>query len=83
MKPDPYRKKFKTAIKWRNLNPVFNEEFFFETRPNDLDKQNLIITVWDKDIGEQHKKNGHLALKSKILFYFSFIKAKVTTFSAH
>lgn len=49
LKPDSHRK-FKTCIKWRNLNPVFNEEFFFEKlRPNELhDKQSLIITVWDK-----------------------------------
>jgi Ca2+-dependent lipid-binding protein len=51
LRPDPSRKKYKTTIKWRNLNPVFNEEFFFETSPNHLEKQSLIITVWDKDIG--------------------------------
>lgn len=49
LKPDSHRnKKHKTSVKWRNLSPVFNEEFFFETRPNELDKQSLIITVWDK-----------------------------------
>lgn len=51
LRPDSHRKKYKTSIKWRNLNPVFNEEFFFETRPNELDKQALTITVWDKDLG--------------------------------
>lgn len=52
LKPDSHRnKKHKTSVKWRNLNPVFNEEFYFETRPNELDKQSLIITVWDKDLG--------------------------------
>lgn len=51
LRPDSNRKKFKTAVKWRNLNPVFNEEFSFETSPNSLDKQTLVVTVWDKDIG--------------------------------
>lgn len=62
LRPDSNRKKFKTSIKWRNLNPVFNEEFFFETRPNDLDKQTLIITVWDKDIGKSNDFLGSLML---------------------
>lgn len=52
LKPDSTRKKYKTSIKWRNLNPVFNEEFSFETPPNSLDKQTLVLTVWDKDIGK-------------------------------
>ncbi|CRK92213.1 CLUMA_CG005704, isoform B [Clunio marinus] len=62
LRPDSNRKKFKTSIKWRNLNPVFNEEFFFETRPNDLDKQTLIITVWDRDIGKSNDFLGSLIL---------------------
>ncbi|XP_070496175.1 double C2-like domain-containing protein beta isoform X2 [Chironomus tepperi] len=62
LRPDSYRKKYKTSIKWRNLNPVFNEEFFFETRPNDLDKQTLFITVWDKDIGKSNDFLGSLIL---------------------
>lgn len=48
LKPDTHRKKYKTSVKWRNLNPVFNDEFSFDARPNDLDKQSLMITVWDK-----------------------------------
>lgn len=62
LKPDSNRKKYKTSIKWRNLNPVFNEEFFFETRPNELDKISLIITVWDKDIGKSNDFLGSLIL---------------------
>ena len=62
MKPDPHRRKHKTTIKWRNLNPVFNEEFAFETRPNDLDKQSLIITVWDKDLGKSNDFLGSLVI---------------------
>lgn len=62
LKPDSHRKKFKTSIKWRNLNPVFNEEFMFESRPNDFDKQFLIITVWDKDFGKSNDFLGSLML---------------------
>ncbi|XP_055386855.1 double C2-like domain-containing protein beta isoform X2 [Condylostylus longicornis] len=62
LKPDSHRKKYKTNVKWRNLNPIFNEEFLFETRPNDLDKQCLIITVWDKDLGKSNDFLGSLIL---------------------
>lgn len=50
IKPELHRKKYKTSVKWRTLNPVYNEEFYFETRPNEMDKQSLYITVWDKVI---------------------------------
>lgn len=64
LKPDSHRnKKHKTSVKWRNLNPVFNEEFYFETRPNELmDKQSLIITVWDKDLGKSNDFLGSLVI---------------------
>lgn len=63
LKPDSHRnKKYKTNVKWRNLNPVFNEEFYFETRPNELDKQSLIITVWDKDLGKSNDFLGSLVI---------------------
>lgn len=62
LKPDSHRnKKHKTSVKWRNLNPIFNEEFYFETRPNELDKQSLIITVWDKGM-------SHFCISLFILF---------------
>lgn len=63
IKPDSQKnKKFKSSIKWRTLNPIYNEEFAFETRPNDLDKQLLLLTVWDKDIGKSNDFLGSLAL---------------------
>lgn len=66
MKPDSHRnRKFKTSVKWRNLNPVFNEEFSFETRPSELDKQSLIITVWDKDLGKSNDFLGSLVIGHK------------------
>lgn len=76
LRPDSHRKKYKTSIKWRNLNPVFNEEFFFETRPNELDKQALTITVWDKDLGIKwcYVINNFIHYNN-----FSNFKAKVMT----
>lgn len=63
LKPDSHRnKKHKTSIKWRTLHPVFNEEFSFETRPSELDKQSLVITVWDKDIGKPDDFLGSLLI---------------------
>lgn len=62
LKPDGHKRKFRTNIKWRNLNPVFNEEFVFESRPNDLDKQTLVLSVWDKDIGKSNDFLGSLIL---------------------
>ncbi|XP_022115267.1 rabphilin-3A isoform X1 [Pieris rapae] len=62
--PDPYHKKHKTSIKWRNLNPVWNEGFFFETRLTELSRQNLTLTVWDKDYGKPNDFLGSLILGS-------------------
>ncbi|XP_060533212.1 rabphilin-3A [Cylas formicarius] len=62
LKPDPYNRKHKTSIKWKNLNPVFNEEFVFETRPTELYMQSLYITVFDKDYGKSNDYLGGLIL---------------------
>ncbi|KAK5638153.1 hypothetical protein RI129_012448 [Pyrocoelia pectoralis] len=62
LKPDPYHKKYKTTIKWKNLNPVYNEEFTFETRLTELATQNLNVTVWDKDYGKSNDYLGGLVL---------------------
>lgn len=63
MKPDSHRnKKCKTHVKWRTLNPIFNEEFQFESSPQDLNKQALILTVWDKDIGKSNDFLGSLVI---------------------
>jgi hypothetical protein len=52
LKPDPFHRKYKTSVKRKSLNPVFNEEFVFETKMTELPKQALEITVWDKDYGK-------------------------------
>ncbi|KAK4877923.1 hypothetical protein RN001_010429 [Aquatica leii] len=62
LRPDPYHKKHKTTIKWKNLNPNFNEEFAFETRLTELSTQSLFLTVWDKDYGKSNDYLGGLVL---------------------
>lgn len=70
LKPDPTYKKYRTAVKWKNLNPEFNEEFVFEVRRNELPKKLLDIRVYDKDvgrsddfIGEDHQEADMLGLQ--------------------
>ncbi|XP_021918829.1 rabphilin-1 isoform X2 [Zootermopsis nevadensis] len=62
LKPDPFHRKYKTSVKWKNLNPVFNEEFVFDTKMTELPKQALEITVWDKDYGKSNDYLGGLQL---------------------
>ncbi|XP_054730962.1 rabphilin-1 [Anastrepha obliqua] len=63
LKPDLHKnKKYKTGVKWRTLNPIYREEFYFESSPHDLNKQTLIITVWDKDIGKSNDFLGSLII---------------------
>ncbi|KAK8395709.1 hypothetical protein O3P69_005651 [Scylla paramamosain] len=62
LKPDPTYKKYRTAVKWRNLNPEFNEEFLFEVRRNELPKKLLDIRVYDKDVGRSDDFIGGLQL---------------------
>ncbi|ALC49072.1 Rph [Drosophila busckii] len=63
LKPDAHKnKKHKTSVKWRTLNPIFNEEFYFEASPHDLNKEMLIVTVWDKDLGKSNDFLGSLQL---------------------
>lgn len=63
MKPDSHRnKKYKTSVKWRTLNPIYNEEFHFEAGPHDLNKQSLVLTVWDKDLGKSNDFLGSLVI---------------------
>ncbi|XP_054280188.1 rabphilin-3A isoform X2 [Macrosteles quadrilineatus] len=65
LKPDHYHRKYKTNVKWKSLNPVFNEEFVFETKMTDLPQQTLVLTVWDKDYGKSNDYLGCLELGCK------------------
>lgn len=58
------RNSHSTTIKWKTLNPEWNEEFAFTTRLTDLMKLTLCLTVWDKDFG---KSNDYLGKMSIIL----------------
>lgn len=62
LKPDPQKKKYKTAIKWKNLNPEFNEEFVFDVKLQDITKRTLEIAVWDKDYGRTNDYIGGLQI---------------------
>lgn len=62
LRPDPSYRKYKTSVKWKNLNPEFNEEFMFETRLTDLSTQSLYLAVWDKDYGKSNDYLGGLIL---------------------
>ncbi|KAF4527374.1 hypothetical protein B566_EDAN017230 [Ephemera danica] len=62
LRHDPQRRKFKTAIKWRNLNPEFNEEFALDVKLGELSRRALLVTVWDKDLGKANDYLGGLEL---------------------
>ncbi|XP_076231530.1 rabphilin-3A [Calliopsis andreniformis] len=51
-----------TTIKWKTLNPEWNEEFAFDIRLTDLTKVTLCLTVWDKDFGKSNDYLGGLEL---------------------
>lgn len=49
-----------TSVKWKTLNPEWNEEFAFETRLTDLTANALVLTVWDKDFGKSNDYLGKI-----------------------
>ena len=51
MDPSSQHQRFRTAVKWKNLNPEFNEEFIFDVKRNELPKKTLDVRVYDKDVG--------------------------------
>ncbi|XP_020711675.2 rabphilin-3A isoform X2 [Athalia rosae] len=53
---------YTTGVKWKTLNPEWNEEFAFETRLTDLTSQMLCLSVWDKDFGKSNDYLGGLLL---------------------
>ncbi|XP_066603749.1 rabphilin-3A isoform X2 [Prorops nasuta] len=53
---------FSTSVKWKTLNPEWNEEFAFSTRLTDLTNLTLSLSVWDKDFGKSNDYLGGLTL---------------------
>uniref|UniRef100_T1JK29 Rabphilin n=1 Tax=Strigamia maritima TaxID=126957 RepID=T1JK29_STRMM len=62
MKPDHLRRKYKTTVQWKNLNPEFNEEFVFDVFLQELPNKTVEITVWDKDYGRTNDYIGGLQI---------------------
>jgi Ca2+-dependent lipid-binding protein len=82
LKPDPFHRKYKTSVKWKNLNPVFNEEFLFDTKMTELPKQALEIAVWDKDYGKSNDYLGEylifVTFSGQLLFVVKLATQKWT-----
>jgi synaptotagmin-1 len=53
---------FKTKIHKRTLNPVFNETFKYHITYAELNKQTLILSVYDHDRLSKHDEIGQLTL---------------------
>lgn len=53
------RNSYSTSVKWKTLNPEWNEEFVFGIRLTDLMKVTLCLSMWDKDFG---KSNDYLGM---------------------
>jgi len=49
-------------VKWRTLNPEFDEEFYYKVSKDDLSKLALAISVWDRDIGKNNDYIGIILL---------------------
>lgn len=56
------RSSYNTSVKWKTLNPEWNEEFVFGIRLADLTKVTLCLSMWDKDFGKSNDYLGGLAL---------------------
>ncbi|KAF7991332.1 hypothetical protein HCN44_002894 [Aphidius gifuensis] len=51
-----------SSVKWKTLNPEWNEDFYFDTRLTELTEYALVITLWDKDFGKSNDYLGGLVL---------------------
>ncbi|KAJ8417091.1 hypothetical protein AAFF_G00283180 [Aldrovandia affinis] len=55
-------KKKKTSVKKRTLNPYFNETFSFEVRFDQIQRVQLVVSVWDHDKMSRNDSIGKVLL---------------------
>uniref|UniRef100_A0A3Q0S897 Synaptotagmin 8 n=1 Tax=Amphilophus citrinellus TaxID=61819 RepID=A0A3Q0S897_AMPCI len=55
-------KKRKTSIKKKTLNPYFNESFVFDVSLDQIQRVNLVISVWDHDAVTRNDPIGKIYL---------------------
>lgn len=65
-----------TTIKWKTLNPEWNEEFAFATRLTDLMKFTLYLTVWDKDFGKSNDYLGNALTFTNLIIILLYVVLK-------
>ncbi|XP_053755362.1 double C2-like domain-containing protein gamma isoform X1 [Panthera pardus] len=58
------RRKYKTSVRKKTLNPEFNEEFFYAGPREELAQKTLLVSVWDYDLGTADDFIGGVQLSS-------------------
>ena len=70
----------KTQTKNKNLNPVFQEKFVFQTDTNilkDITKKSLVISIWDEDSSSRDDYMAGITVPLKYVDRFKKLNTKV------